>query len=582
MHTFLLIFLIFFSSLINSRSYIDYESPYHPVVGNSGMVVSQNYLSSDIGIEILNKGGNAIDAAVAVGFSLAVTLPRAGNLGGGGFMLVYIKDKNEIFYIDYRSSSPLNANLENIFNIENQSGKQFEVVPKNFDRNKFDVLETGYKASAIPGTVAGLIEAHNNFGRLELKEILEPVIAQAKNGITVTYDLHKAIESTKRLYEDPESRKIYFDGSNPIKENSLMKLPDLANTLTIISEYGKDGFYKGQTAKKIVEAMNRNNGLMSLDDFSNYEVYIRAPISTEYRGNKVFTAGPPSGGGITLLTALNILSYFDLKKYKSNSTQTYHLFSEALRRGHNNRSSEVGDPVFYNVPVNKLLSKKRTQELVKSIKLNKASKASVIKPISVLNESRDTTHYSVIDSEGNAVSNTYTLGSSFGSGVTIPGTGILMNNQMNNLMYREGDVSIEGRGVSIGNRFKPGKRPMSTMAPVMVFNEDNNLTLVTGSPGGSYIPGAILRVVTGVIDFDLSIGDATMLPRVHKDWPYVGIDYEKTLSSDIVKGLNKLGHKTSTNKTMGSTQSIHIVDGIRYGYADLRRPNAAVAVQKTN
>ena len=582
MHTFLLIFLIFFSSLINSRSYIDYESPYHPVVGNSGMVVSQNYLSSDIGIEILNKGGNAIDAAVAVGFSLAVTLPRAGNLGGGGFMLVYIKDKNEIFYIDYRSSSPLNANLENIFNIENQSGKQFEVVPKNFDRNKFDVLETGYKASAIPGTVAGLIEAHNNFGRLELKEILEPVIAQAKNGITVTYDLHKAIESTKRLYEDPESRKIYFDGSNPIKENSLMKLPDLANTLTIISEYGKDGFYKGQTAKKIVEAMNRNNGLMSLDDFSNYEVYIRAPISTEYRGNKVFTAGPPSGGGITLLTALNILSYFDLKKYKSNSTQTYHLFSEALRRGHNNRSSEVGDPVFYNVPVNKLLSKKRTQELVKSIKLNKASKASVIKPISVLNESRDTTHYSVIDSEGNAVSNTYTLGSSFGSGVTIPGTGILMNNQMNNLMYREGDVSIEGRGVSIGNRFKPGKRPMSTMAPVMVFNEDNNLTLVTGSPGGSYIPGAILRVITGVIDFDLSIGDATMLPRVHKDWPYVGIDYEKTLSSDIVKGLNKLGHKTSTNKTMGSTQSIHIVDGIRYGYADLRRPNAAVAVQKTN
>ena len=546
------------------------------------MVVSQNYLSSDIGIEILNKGGNAIDAAVAVGFSLAVTLPRAGNLGGGGFMLVYIKEKNEIFYIDYRSSSPLNANLENIFNIENQSGKQFEVVPKNFDRNKFDVLETGYKASAIPGTVAGLIEAHNNFGRLELKEILEPVIAQAKNGITVTYDLHKAIESTKRLYKDPESRKIYFDGSNPIKENSLMKLPDLANTLTLISEYGKDGFYKGQTAKKIVEAMNRNNGLMSLDDFSNYEVYIRAPISTEYRGNKVFTAGPPSGGGITLLTALNILSYFDLKKYKSNSTQTYHLFSEALRRGHNNRSSEVGDPVFYNVPVNKLLSKKRTQELVKSIKLNKASKASVIKPISVLNESRDTTHYSVIDSEGNAVSNTYTLGSSFGSGVTIPGTGILMNNQMNNLMYREGDVSIEGRGVSIGNRFKPGKRPMSTMAPVMVFNEDNNLTLVTGSPGGSYIPGAILRVVTGVIDFDLSIGDATMLPRVHKDWPYVGIDYEKTLSSDIVKGLNKLGHKTSTNKTMGSTQSIHIVDGIRYCYADLRRPNAAVAVQKTN
>ena len=582
MQYFLITLLIFFSSAVTSRSYIDYESPYHPIVGRSGMVVSQNNLSSDIGLEILNKGGNAIDAAVAVGFSLAVTLPRAGNLGGGGFMLVYIKEKDEIFYIDYRSSSPLNANLENIFNIFNSSGKEYEVVPSNFDENKFDVLETGYKASAIPGTVAGLLEAHANFGRLELNEVLAPVIAQAEDGIKVTYDLHKAIESTQRLYKDPESRRIYFKDNKPIKENSLMKLPDLANTLSLIAKHGKDGFYKGETAKKIVDAMNKNNGLMSLEDFKNYKVYVRAPISTQYGGNRVFTAGPPSGGGITLLTALNILSYFDMSKYKSNSIQTYHLFSEALRRGHNNRSSEVGDPIFYDVPVDELLSKERTKELARSIKFNKASKASSIKPLSVINESRDTTHYSVIDSEGNAVSNTYTLGSSFGSGVTIPGTGILMNNQMNNLMYREGDVSVEGRGVSVGNRFKPGKRPMSTMAPVMVFNKDSQLTLITGSPGGSYIPGAILRVVTGVIDFDLSIGDATMLPRVHKDWPYIGIDYEKTLSSDIVKGLNMLGHKTSPNKTMGSTQSIQIIDGIRYGYADLRRPNASVAVQAVN
>ena len=258
---------------------------------------------------------------------------------------------------------------------------------------------------------------------------------------------------------------------------------------------------------------------------------------------------------------------------------TYHLFSEALRRGHNNRSSEVGDPLHYDVPVKELLSKKRTKELTKTISLTKSTKTSLIKPLNIINESRDTTHYSIIDSEGNAVSNTYTLGASFGSGVTIPGTGILMNNQMNNLMYRSGDVEKEGRRVSLGNRFKPGKRPMSTMAPVMIFNENNELTLITGSPGGSYIPGAILRVITGIIDFDLNIGEATMLPRVHKDWPYEGIDYEKTLSSDIVKSLNRLGHKTSSNKTMGSTQSIHIVEGIKYGYSDLRRPNASVAAQ---
>ena len=575
-----IISIIFFVNFLVARSYIDYESPFHPVVGNSGMVVSQNYLSSDIGIEILNKGGNAVDAAVAVGFSLAVTLPRAGNLGGGGFMLVYIKEKEEIFYIDYRSASPLNANLENIFNLINTSGIPYETVPDDFDENKFDILDIGYKASAVPGTVAGLLAAHANFGKLPLADILEPVIAQARDGIEVSYDLHKAIESTPRLLEDKESRRIFFKDGQPVKENFILKLPDLANTLSLISKHGRDGFYKGEIAQKIVQSMQKNGGLISLDDFSNYKVYIREPIISNYRNNKVFTAGPPSGGGITLLTALNILSYYDLSKYKSNSTITYHLLSEALRRGHNNRSSEVGDPNFYNVPVEKLLSKKRTKELAKTISFKKASKASQVKPLNILNESRDTTHYSIIDSDGNAVSNTYTLGASFGSGVTIPGTGILMNNQMNNLMFRSGDVSIEGRGVSIGNRFKPGKRPMSTMAPVMVFNSKNDLTLITGSPGGSYIPAAILRVITGVIDFNLSIGDATMLPRVHKDWPYKGIDYEKTLSTDVIYGLKSLGHKTSSNKTMGSTQSIHIVDGIRYGYSDLRRPNAAVSIQK--
>ena len=574
-----LLFLFVPCIFVESRSYIDYESPYHPVVGESGMVVSQNYLSSDIGIQILNQGGNAIDAAVAVGFSLAVTLPRAGNLGGGGFMLVYIKERDEIFYIDYRSSSPLNSNLEELFNIINTSDKPFKTIPKNFDDNKFDILDIGYKASAIPGTVAGLLEAHANFGKLELNQILDPVIKLANEGIRVTYDLHKAIESTPRLSFDQESKNIYFKDNLPIKENSILKLNDLANTISLISKNGRDGFYKGVTAKKIVKAMNTNGGFFTLKDLESYRPYIRAPIATNYRNNKVFTAGPPSGGGITLLTSLNILNQFNLKNLKSNSLPTYHLLSEAIRRGHNNRSSEVGDPLFYDVPTNELLSTKRIKELKKTINLNKASKASVIKPLSVINESRDTTHYSIIDSEGNAVSNTYTLGASFGSGVTIPGTGILLNNQMNNLMYKSGDVSQEGRGVSIGNRFKPGKRPMSTMAPVMIFNQKNELTLITGSPGGSYIPAAILRVITGVIDFDLSIGDATMLPRVHKDWPYIGIDYEKTLSSDIVYGLKKMGHKTVSNKTMGSTQSIHIINGIRYGYADLRRPNASVSVQ---
>ena len=562
--------LLIFSNIIFSQSYIDYISPYHPTLTNNGMVVSQNYLSSDIGIEILDKGGNAVDAAVAVGFSLAITLPRAGNLGGGGFMLVYIKEENEIFFIDYRSQSPLNANLDELFN--NKLSKELKL-------EDFDTVKKGYKAPGVPGTVAGLLDAHNKFGKLPLKDILEPVINQATNGIEVTYDLHKAIESSPQLKEDPESLRIYFDTNKPIPVGSIMKRPDLAKTLKFIANEGKSGFYSGEIANAFLNSMKENNGFFSKEDFINYKARISEPIVGSYRDNLVFTAGPPSGGGVTLLTALNFLSFFEIDKNENNTFKTYHLLAEALRRGHNNRSHHVGDPNFYEVPISQLLSKDRIIELTKSFKINKATPTSEIKPHRIKYESRDTTHYSIIDKEGNAVSNTYTLGYSFGSGVTIPGTGILMNNQMNNFAYRYGDETIKGRSASPGNKFAPGKRPMSTMAPTMVFNKEGELILITGSPGGSYIPAAILRVINGVIDFDLDIGEATMLPRVHKDWPYTGLDYEKTISLDLIKALEEMGHKTELNKTMGSTQSIHIINNMRYGYSDLRRPGAGVSIQ---
>ena len=562
--------LIFITQINAQQSYIDYVSPYHPVVSSKGMVVSQNNLSSDIGKEILNMGGNAVDAAVAVGFSLATTLPRAGNLGGGGFMLVYIKDRNEVFFIDYRSSSPLNSNIKDIFN---------KKLPRDYKRTNFDLVKKGYKAPAVPGSVAGLLDAHSEFGKLPLEKILEPVIKQAEEGILVTYDLHKAIESSNQLKEDPESKTIYFINDKPLPVGSLMKRPDLASTFKEISKNGKSGFYEGIIADKFVDAMKANNGFFTLEDLKSYEPVMTSPIVGSYRENLVFTAGPPSGGGVVLLTSLNMLSFFDLSKFGSNSAKTYHLLGESLRRGHNNRSHQVGDPSKYNVPIKTLLSKNRMKELAKGLNMTKATPSSKVKPLRVVNESRDTTHYSIVDSDGNAVSNTYTLGYSFGSGVTIPGTGILMNNQMNNFAYRYGDSSIEGRVASPGNKFEPGKRPMSTMAPSMVFNKEGQLTLITGSPGGSYIPAAILRVISGVVDFNLNIGEATMLPRVHKDWPYTGLDYENTISSDVINILDEMGHKPESNKTMGSTQSIHIVNGLRYGYADLRRPNAAVSIQ---
>ena len=432
-----LIILILSMSIYAQQSYIDYVSPYHPVVGKSGMVVSQNNLSSDIGIEILNKGGNAVDAAVAVGFSLAITLPRAGNLGGGGFMLVYLKERDEIFYIDYRSKSPLNASIDNIFDLNGKS-----IKPKDFTNDMFNKTRYGYKAPAIPGTVAGLLEAHENFGKLPLEEVLAPAIRQAREGIRVSYDLEKAIDDTHQLKKDPESLKIYFKDGVAIKENSLFKRPDLENTFKLIASNGKEGFYDGVIALEIVKSMNENGGLFTLEDLKNYKPEISEPIVASYRGNLVFTAGPPSGGGITLLTALNILSAFDLKSFNSDSAITYHLTSEALRRGHNNRSHFVGDPDYFDVPVTQLLSKERTMELIKSIDIKKATKSTAVKPLELVKESRDTTHFSIIDKDGNAVSNTYTLGYSFGSGVTIPNTGILMNNQMNNFAYRYGDKNI--------------------------------------------------------------------------------------------------------------------------------------------
>lgn len=561
---------VFFVSYLNSTDYIDYPHPFHPTKSLNGMVVSQNALSSDIGIKILDMGGNAVDAAVAVGFSLATTLPRAGNLGGGGFMLIYLKERDEIFYIDYRSKSPRNSSIEKLLGTKQ--------IP---DRNSklWERVDYTYLASAVPGTVYGLLEAHKNFGRLELQEIMKPVIEQAENGVTVTSDLNYVIEVTPQLRTDKESYSIFFDNDEPLKEFSVIKRPDLANTFKEISKNGVKGFYEGVIADKIVSAMEKNNGLITHEDLKNYKSFFRMPIAINYKGHKVYTAAPPSGGGITLLTALGILNNIDIKKYKNDSTKTYHFLAEALRRGHNNRSHYVGDPEYFDVPITELLSIERIKELISSIDSNKSSTVEDVIAYKPRKESKDTTHYSIIDKDGNAVSNTYTLGLSFGSGVTIPDTGILMNSQMNNFAYRYGNKGDISRGASPGNRFEPGKKPMSTMAPTIVFDKNNDLFLITGSPGGSDIPAAILRVITGVIDFELDIGEATMLPRIHKDWPYEGLEHERAVSRDIVRRLKSMGHKTEYEMTIGSTQSIHVVDGVNYGFADLRRPNAGVAVQ---
>ena len=543
--------------------YIDYPSPFHPIVGTSGMVVSQNQASSNIGIEILNMGGNAIDAAVAVGFSLATTLPRAGNLGGGGFMLVYLSDEKKTIAVDFRNSAP-----------KKLTKKDFLFLKNNYDQRRY-----GYKASGIPGTVAGLLQTHDRYGKLPLKRILQPVIKQALDGIQVSYDLNQAIGSADQINLDQESKNIYYQNSNPLKEHSLMRRPDLAWTFREIARNGEEAFYSGSIAKKIVEAMKQNDGYISLKDLKEYKPRFAEPIQTTYRNYKVLAHPPPAGGAAVLLEGLNILENFNTDEVGPNSAKFLHLFAEALQRGHMDRSRYMGDPKFYDVPIKKIISKERASSLAMKINTQEATPPDTLNPDSLFQEGENTTHYSIIDKNGNVVSNTYTLGYSFGSGVTIPGTGILLNNQMNNFAYQYGNSEVIDRSASIGNRFEPGKRPMSTMTPIILFDENNELKLVTGSPGGALIPAAVLRVITGVIDFNLNLGEATMLPRLHKDWPYKNLRLEKGFSKDTLQILESYGHELEESKTMGSTQSILISSKGREGFADLRRPNAGVAIQ---
>ena len=461
------------------------------------MVVSQNQASSDIGIQVLDMGGNAVDAAVAVGFSLAITLPRAGNLGGGGFMLVYLQDEQKTIAVDFRSAAPKNISQDDFLFLKN-----------NYDQRRY-----GYKASGVPGTVAGLIQTHQKYGKLPLRKILMPVIDQATKGIDVSYDLNQAIGSAKQIGLDAESTNIYLQDNYPISEHSRMIRKNLAWTINEIAKSGDEAFYEGSIAKKIIQAMEENGGYISAKDLQEYEPRFSEPIQTSYRGFTVFAHPPPAGGAAVLLESLNILENFSLIDMEAQSAQFLHLFAEALQRGHMDRSRFMGDPEFYDVPIQKIISKKRAETLANKINPNLVTLPESLNPDSLFYEGENTTHYSIIDKDGNAVSNTYTLGYSFGSGVTIPGTGILLDNQMNNFAYKYGEEGIIDRSASEGNRFEPGKRPMSTMTPVIVFDENNALKLISGSPGGALIPAAVLRVITGIIDFDLNLGESNHAPK---------------------------------------------------------------------
>ena len=555
---YLLLLFISFEGLSQTRTQttLDYQNRIHPEISNSFMVVSQNSHATEAGYEILKKGGNAVDASVAVGFALAVTLPRAGNLGGGGFVLIYDKDTNDVSSIDYRSAAPKSATSD-LFVQEDS------------------VVRFGHLVNAVPGSVAGLLKAHQDHGTLPLSDLLLPSIRLARDGFEVSHDLNYVLEWGKEsmLSNAASNNKFYSANEDPLEIKSIFKQPNLAKTLFMISEKGADVFYEGEIAKWISEESLSNGGLITLEDMASYEAKYREPIKIVYRGYTIVSMAPAASGGLVLLQTLNILENFNLKDSGHNSAQTIHILSEAMQRAYADRAEYHGDPDFYDVPTKQILSKQYAKDLSVQISEMRTPDGQIYEgDLKKYDESPDTTHFSVIDSKGNAVSNTYTLGSSFGSGVTIKKGGFLMNNQMRNFSHFYGRDDME-YGTSEANKLEPGKRMISTQTPTLVFNPNGDLFMILGSPGGGRIPNIISQVISNVIDHEMSFTEAVIAPRINQRLEG-NLQLETGFSPDTISLLIDRGHTVESSNTMGSVQAIFLDQGNIYGVADTRRPGA--------
>ncbi len=542
------------------KQLLEYPSIHSPVVSDNGMVVSQSALASKVGADILSQGGNSVDAAVAMGFALAVSLPRAGNIGGDGFMLIHDANTGKQTFIDFRSVAPLNATLKMFID---EKGKEIPAAGR------------GYLAPSVPGTVAGLYYAHKKYGKLPWAKVVAPAIKMARDGIRLTADEAFVFEWGKeRLSTSDAAKHAYYkpDGST-YKAGELIKQPDLAWTLKQISDNGADGFYKGAVAEKFAADMRKHKGLVTKEDLASYKPVEREPLHGTYRGVDIVTSPPASAGGATMLNILNILEQFDLSTQKMGSAKSTHLIAEAMKLGYLDRYKVLGDTDFVKPPIKGFISKEYAKSRAKQIDTSKATSVNALgvgDPTSF--ESVSTTHLSVADAKGNAVSMTYTLGADFGSGVMIEGTGILLNNQMNNFDHEGSFKALNDNSPPPLNSMAPGKRMLSTMMPTMAF-KNGKLWLVTGSPGGSTIIDTVAQILVNVIDFKVNIDEATHQPRIFQG-STDGLRVEPNFNPDTIDILKQMGHPINSDETMGSAQSIMIENGRFLGAADTRRPGA--------
>ncbi|EBB2408733.1 gamma-glutamyltransferase [Salmonella enterica] len=534
------------------------EDVFHPVRATQGMVASVDVIATQVGVDILKQGGNAVDAAVAVGYALAVTHPQAGNLGGGGFMLLRTKD-GATTAIDFREMAPAGATRD-----------MFLDEQGNPDSKK---SLTSPLASGTPGTVAGLSLALEKYGSLPLNSVVRPAIKLAQEGFIVNDALADDLKTygSEVLPHHENSKAIFWKDGEPLKKGDKLVQQDLANSLTMIAENGPDAFYKGDIARQIAQQMQQNGGLITTDDLAAYQAVERTPVSGEYRGYQIFSMPPPSSGGIHIVQILNILENFDMNKYGFGSADAIQIMAEAEKYAYADRSEYLGDPDFVNVPWQALTSKTYAKSIAGQIDINKAKPSSEIRPGKLAPyESDQTTHFSVVDKDGNAVAVTYTLNTTFGTGIVAGNTGILLNNQMDDFSAKPGVPNVYGLVGGEANAVGPKKRPLSSMSPTIVV-KDGKTWLVTGSPGGSRIITTVLQMVVNTIDFGMNVAEATNAPRFHHQWLPDELRVEKGFSPDTLKLLEQKGQKVALKEAMGSTQSIMVgPDGELYGASDPR------------
>lgn len=538
----------------------------HPVWARQGMVASQEAVATQVGVDVLRRGGNAVDAAVAVGFALAVTLPQAGNLGGGGFMIVHDARTGENVAIDYREKAPGRAARDMFLDAAGNADSK---------KSQYSGLAVG-----VPGTVAGLALALDRYGTLSLADVIAPASRHAEEGVLVTPDLSDSLKaSAEEIKAWPSSTRIFFkEGGVPYEPGETLRQTDLAKSLRQVAEGGPDAFYTGEIARLIAEQMARDGGLITLEDMAGDQAVVREPVGGTYRDHEVISMPPPSSGGVHIVQILNILEGFPIGYLGHNSAETLHLMAEAMKLAYADRSEYLGDSDFVDVPIRGLTSKQYAEALRQKINANRATPSATIKPNDPIPyESEQTTHFSVVDKDGNAVANTYTINFSYGTGLVADGTGILLNNEMDDFSAKLGVPNAYGLIGGDANAVEPGKRPLSSMSPTIVL-KDGKPFIVTGSPGGSRIITTVLQVIMNVVDHGMNIAEASEAVRVHHQWLPDELRVEEGLSPDTIRLLEGKGHSVRIQPVMGSTHSImRREDGSLFGASDPRRPSALTA-----